>query len=310
MALKTSDVRMRDPFIIEPEQGRFVLFGTTDENIWGGPGTGFDCFTSSDLENWEGPIAAFRPPVGFWADTQFWAPEVHAYGGRYFMFATFTSSVGAPKFRGVAVLVSDLATGPYLPWSDGPVTPSSIPALDGTLFVDDAGLPWLIFSHGAEGEVGGAPGTADSSMYALRLSEDLKTSVGELQLLFKASSAPWAKPLWFPPGVEPPEQLNLAKDPMFTDGAYIVRGDKGRLLMMWSSFGDEGYAIGVAHSDNGILGPWLQNELPLWARNGGHGMILRSSSGVDSLVFHWPNETPNERVKIVPVIIGEDISLA
>jgi hypothetical protein len=49
-----------------------VLFGTTDPNLWGGPATGFDCYMSDDLIPWEGPIPAFRPPAGFWADTQFW----------------------------------------------------------------------------------------------------------------------------------------------------------------------------------------------------------------------------------------------
>jgi hypothetical protein len=305
--MKTSELRMRDPYIIEPTPGQFVLFGTTDENLWGGPGTGFDCYTSSDLENWEGPIEAFRPPVGFWGDTQFWAPEVHEYRGRFYMFATFASSTGSPKFRGVASLVSDSVTGPFLPWSEGALTPADIPCLDGTLFVDEDSVPWLVFSHGAEGIPGGAPGNADSSMYAMRLSEDLKAPAGEVHTLFKASSAPWSKPLWFPPGVEPPEQLNLAKDPMFTDGPYFVSAPGGALLMMWSSFGEEGYAIGVAVSESGsVLGPWVQNPEPLWARNGGHGMILRTSDARDLLVFHWPNDTPNERVKITPVVIEAD----
>ncbi len=43
------EIRVRDPFILESVPGRFVLFGTTDENLWGGPATGFDCYTSDDL---------------------------------------------------------------------------------------------------------------------------------------------------------------------------------------------------------------------------------------------------------------------
>ncbi len=307
MALTTADLRMRDPFLLEATPGNYVLFGTTDENLWGGPATGFDCFTSPDLEAWEGPIAAFRPPAGFWGDTQFWAPEVHPYRERFYLIATFASSVGTPRFRGVAILVSDQPTGPFVPWSDGPVTPSAMPCLDGTLFVDADETPWLVFSRGAEGEVGGAPGVADSEMLAIRLAPDLASAVGDAVVLFRASSATWAKPLWFPEGVEPPEQLNLAKDPLFTDGPCLVRAADGGLLMTWSSFGDEGYAIGVASSASGnVLGPWLQHDEPLWARNGGHGMILRTSDGRDLLVFHWPNETPDERVKIVPVEIGTD----
>ena len=67
--MRLSDIRIRDPFILESSPGTFVLFGTTDENVWGGPATGFDCYTSSDLDRWEGPIAAFRPPEDFWSDT-------------------------------------------------------------------------------------------------------------------------------------------------------------------------------------------------------------------------------------------------
>jgi hypothetical protein len=69
--------------------------------------------------------------------------------------------------------------------------------------------------------------------------------------------------------------------------------------MLWSSFGDEGYAMGIALSESGsIAGPWRQHDQPLWARNGGHGMVLIRSDGTSLLVFHWPDETPHERVKI------------
>lgn len=305
MSKSLSEIRMRDPFVLSLATGGFVLFGTTDENLWHGPATGFDCYTSDDLSSWEGPTAAFRPPAGFWADTQFWAPEVHAYGDRYFMFATFASSDRSAGPRGVQVLVSVDPTGPFTPWSDGPVTPRDVPCLDGTLFVDDDGAPWLVYSRGAEGVPGGAPGIRDGEMYARRLSEDLASAPGAPILLFTASSAPWSKPLWFPEGVEPPEQLNLAKDPLFTDGPFLVRPDDGGLLMLWSSFGEEGYAMGVATSSSGLVtGPWVQQTEPLWARNGGHGMILTDPHGVTRLVFHWPNETPEERVRMVAVQVS------
>lgn len=295
---------MRDPFILEAAPDNFVLFGTTDTKLWGGPATGFDCYTSSDLQQWAGPIAAFRPPVDFWSDTQFWAPEVHAYQGRFFMFATFASS--RSHIRGVAVLVSDAPTGPFAPWSDGPVTPGEVPCLDGTFFVDDDSQPWLVYSRGAEGALGGAPGLADGEMHAVRLSHDLRAALGSPELLFRASSASWSKPLWFPEGVEPPEELNLANDPLFTDGPFVVRSPTGRLLMLWSSFGDDGYALGVAVSESSsVLGPWAQKPEPVWPLNGGHGMIFG-----DKLAFHYPNDTPNERVKLVSVeITADDIRL-
>ncbi|MDF1605867.1 glycoside hydrolase family 43 protein [Nocardioides sp. YIM 152315] len=304
MSRRLGDIRMRDPYILDVPSGGYVLFGTTDKNVWAGPATGFDCYTSDDLETWDGPFSAFRPPQGFWADTQFWAPEVHAFDGRFVMLATFASSNLADGPRGVQVLVADEPTGPFEPWSDGPITPRDVPCLDGTLFVDQDGAPWLVYSRGAEGVPGGAPGPADGEMYAVRLSADLKAAAADPVLLFTASAAPWSKPLTFPDGVEPPAQLNLAKDPLFTDGPYFVRSEGGTLHLLWSSFGEEGYAMGVATSATGLVtGPWAQRQEPLWARNGGHGMIFTDLSGVHRLVFHWPNETPDERVKLAAVEI-------
>lgn len=301
--LRLGEIRMRDPFILETVPGEFVLFGTSDQNVWGGPATGFDCYTSNDLDHWDGPIPAFRPPPGFWADTQYWAPEVHALEGRFFMFATFADSTRA-RSRGVAVLVSDQPAGPYQPWSDGPVTPANEPCLDGTLHIDDDSTRWLVYSRGTEG-TSDSPGIADGEMYALRLSDDLRTGVGEPILLFAASSAGWTRPLRFPQGVEPPKDLHLAKDPLFTDGPFLLRSNEETLLMLWSSHGEAGYAMGIAESESGtIAGPWIQHDSPLWSSNGGHGMVLRASTGRDYLAFHWPNNTPDERVQLTEVHIS------
>lgn len=303
--LSLRDIRIRDPYILEPEPGSFLLYGTTDANVWGGPATGFDYYTSTDLDQWSGPFPAFRPPAGFWADSQFWAPEVHRYRDRWFLIATFAAT--RTRVRGVAILVSDAPHGPFVPWSDGPATPPELPCLDGTLYVDEEQDPWLVYSRGAEGGPDGRPCVADGEMFALRLSDDLRSPVGEPALLFTASSAPWSKPLRFPDGVEPPAGLNLAKDPLFTDGPFLVRTGNGTLSMLWSSFGDSGYAIGVARSDSGsVLGPWVQQRDPLWPLNGGHGMVFTRASGDARLVFHWPNDSPDERVKLVRVHVGAD----
>lgn len=298
-------VRIRDPFILEYEPGMFALYGTTDENLWGGPATGFNVSLSSNLVDWSDPVACFRPPNGFWSDTQFWAPEVHHYDDRYFMFATFGSSNMQQRRRGTAVLVADSPLGPFLPWSDGPVTPIDQPCLDGTLWIDDDAVPWIVYSRGAEGWYG-RTGVADGEMCARRLAPDLRSAVGDPILLFHSSDAPWSRPLWFPPGAEPPEDLGLAENPMFTDGAFLMRSPGGVLHLMWSAYGEEGYAIGVASSASGsILGPWVQSETPLWARNGGHGMVLRTSAGPSYLAFHTPNDTPNERLALLEVVIDD-----
>ncbi|MCM0621433.1 glycoside hydrolase family 43 protein [Nocardioides bruguierae] len=296
--VRLADVRLRDPFLLQAEPGRYVLLGTSDEHVWGGPATGFDCWTSADLESWHGPVPAFRPPEGFWSSEQFWAPEVHPWAGRFAMVATFLDD--ATRVRGVAVLMADQATGPYVPWSDGPVTPRGLPCLDGTLHVDDDGSPWLVWSRGAEA-TDDLPALADGEMWAQRLTADLRSATGEPVLLFRASTAAWSRPLRLPPGVEH-SALRLAEDPLFTDGPFLFRRpDDGALHLLWSSFGERGYAMGVAVSSGGVLGPWEQADEPLWPHDGGHGMLLVRPDAPDLLVLHAPNDSPLERPLLAPV---------
>jgi hypothetical protein len=47
-------------------------------------------YTSKDLATWEGPRIAFVAPESSWADPRVgaWAPEVHEYQGKYWLFTT------------------------------------------------------------------------------------------------------------------------------------------------------------------------------------------------------------------------------
>lgn len=273
-----SEIYIRDPFVLPVEEERqYYLFGTTDRTCWGdAPGVGFDCYQSSDLKNWEGPIPAFRKPEGFWADKQFWAPEVHAYRDRYFMLATFKRDAAC---RGTQILVSDRPEGIYRIHSDGPVTPRDWECLDGTLFVDDSGKPWMVFCHEWLQIV-------DGSIAAMPLKEDLSASAGEPVELFHASEAPWTmhttRPEW-------PDRKNFV-----TDGPFLHRMTDGGLTMLWSSFAGDGekrrYAMGQAWSESGgILGPWIQEPRPLIDDDAGHGMVFRAFDGRLMSAVHAPN---------------------
>ncbi|MFS0867799.1 glycoside hydrolase family 43 protein [Microbacterium sp. 179-B 1A2 NHS] len=279
---RLDDIQIRDPFVLVDERdGRSWLFGSTDENIWDGPATGFDTWWSEDLVEWHGPIAAFRPAEDFWSHTQYWAPEVHPYRGAFYLFATFTAD---GVTRGTQVLRADEPSGPYTPWSDGPLTPREWECLDGTLHVED-GIPYLVFCHEWK-DVG------DGEIHAVRLSDDLRTAVGRPFLLFRASSAPWSQPI-------PRPEFDRV---YVTDGPFLHRTADGRLLMLWSSGGASGYAMGVATSQSGsVHGPWVQTDEPLWSADGGHGMVFRDRSGGLQLTLHSPNDTPNERARLFPL---------
>ena len=279
--MKTTDIHIRDPFVLPvTHSGLYYLFGTTDEDC-AGKGTGFDCYRSRNLTDWEGPIPAFRPPPGFWSDIQYWAPEVHFFKGRYYMFATFKAT---QRYRGTQILVADLPEGPYQPWSDQPVTPQDWECLDGTLHIDQEGFPWIVFCHEWVQIHNGA-------MYALRLSEDLKQAVGRPVFLFNASEAPWGRAsTWSDPAT--PRLFPV----YVTDGPFLYRTANGSLLMLWSSDGPKGYAMGIARSSTGrVEGPWVHDPEALWLEDGGHGMIFRSFEGRLFMTLHQPNTPSKER---------------
>lgn len=279
--MKFADIQMRDPFIVPvAEEQRYFLYGTTDTNCWDGPGTGFDVYSSTDLEHWDGPFPAFRPPQGFWAIKQFWAPEVHRFQGRYFMFASFKRD---GVCRGTQILVAESPLGPFRLHSDGPVTPRDWECLDGTLYVAPDGTPWIVFCHEWVQ-------VQDGEMCALRLSPELDRAIGEPQLLFTASSAPWV------------ESYERDGKTFVTDGPFLHATAGGNLLMLWSSYGVDGYAIGIARSTTGtILGPWEQETTPLYGKDGGHGMVFRAFTSELFLTIHHPNNTPHERPILLPL---------
>ena len=277
--LKAHEIQIRDPFVLPvAEEHRYYLFGTTDQNCWGPPATGFDCYVSSNLSDWEGPRPAFRPAAGFWADHNFWAPEVHRFQGRYFMFASFKAD---GRCRGTQILASDVPAGPYRALSSAPVTPPEWECLDGTLFVDDAGLPWIVFAHEWVQ-------VHDGEICALQLAPDFTRTTGKPHFLFRASEAPWVP--------------RNPKGDYITDGPFLHRTSGGELLMLWSSTGPRGYAMGLARSiAGGILCPWRQDPVPLYAEDGGHGMLFRTLAGQLMLTLHTPNRTPDERPIFVPI---------
>ncbi len=280
-----ADIHLRDPFILPvAEEGKYYLYGTG----WTPPdGPGFAVYTSTDLVNWEGPAAAFKPPEGF-ASHDYWAPEVHRHDGRYYMFATFRPKVEG-SVRQTRVLVADRPEGPFRFHSDGPATPADWFCLDGTLYWDEAGKPWMVYCHEWVQ-------TVDGEIRAQRLTEDLKQYTGEPLLLFHASEAPWCGTARFG-----------QSDGYITDGPFLHRLPSGHLLMLWSSFGEGGYKQAVAHSQSGtIQGPWVQEPEPIFERDGGHGMLFRAFDGTLLLTLHQPNRNPDERPRLFRVVMDGD----
>jgi len=273
--MRLCDIHIRDPFIL-PDGGVYYLYGSRGQESWGNC-TGLDVYVSTDLETWSDPTEVFTPPVGFWSDRNFWAPEVHIYKEKYYMFASFISDT---RQRGTQILVADSPMGPFVPHSDGPVTPKDWRCLDGTLYCSEDGTPYMVFCHEWTQ-------IKDGTMCAVELAADLKTAVGDPFVLFHASEPSWAL---------------KDKTDFVTDGPFLYRMQSGRLMMIWSSFGKEGYLEAMAYSDdNQITGTWHHSDALLFSADGGHGMIFRTYDGRLMFVCHMPNSSPNERPHLTEI---------
>ena len=277
-------VRVRDPYVLAYE-GVYYMYGT------GLAQNGYGCVYSADLQNWSDPVKVCEPPAGFDGCGDWWAPECHYYNGGFYLFATYRSAASGK--RGVAIFRADDPLGPFEIITDGHATPKDRDAIDGTLYVDEDGQPWMVYV----GEwTSNDDGVGD--MMAAKLNADLTAFVSEPVLLFRGDAPRWARG-------------------RITDGPFLYKTKSGRLLMLWSNSDKGGYCVGLAYSDNGrVDGRWRQLPQELYkatkrTADGGHGMLFTAPDGALTLSIHSPNDStedaPTTAVFIPVADIGETL---
>ncbi len=269
--MKLEQIHLRDPFIM-PYVGKYYLYGTRGFECWD-KGMGFDVYESEDLKEWSNPVPVFEPDENFKYKYHFWAPEVHFYRGKFYMFASFKNP---DCHRRTIILKSDSPKGPFSPHCEN-LTPEDWDCLDGTLYVEN-GVPYAVFCHEWTQ-------IHDGEMVSVKLKGDLSGTDGDYKILFRAS-----QPFWAAEG----------STDFVTDGPFLLRMESGKLLMLWSSLVGNNYVQAVSESDNGVEGPWTHLE-PLFAKDGGHGMIFEDYGGSKYLVLHSPNQTGKEHPRLFPV---------
>ena len=282
--MRLTEINIRDPFVFR-EEYVYYLYGTRAKRFGRRVG-GFDVYTSVDLQNWDGPFECFSSEKNGLNRDVNWAPEVHKYRDAYYMFATFTKENG---LRGVYVLTAENPMGSFQRYSSRAVTPDLWECLDGTLYLNREGEPCLVFCH-EHTQI------KDGTVCYLKLSEDLKTAVSEPVVLFSASSPDWVK-------------HKMRGRHYITDGPFLYRTSNGRLLMIWSTFIKEKYAIGVARSDNDDIDGQFVHLPPLVTNDGGHGMIFKADNRL-LLAYHTPNKTDFERPMFRELLdTGDDLKI-
>lgn len=268
--LKREEIRIRDPFILtDTENQCYYMYGTTalEPHCLKAKNT-FSVYRSKDLEHFEEPKIIFDgSKVNFWADRDFWAPEVYRHNGKYYLFGSCKAD---GKCRATHIFVCDTPDGEFVPLTEKPITPEGWECLDGTFWVED-GIPYIIFSHEWKQVI-------DGEIWAMPLSEDLKHTIGDPFMLFRASENPNVSP--------------SASGAYITDGPFMYT-ENGRLCMVWSSLYQGRYLVLGAESDS-LKGKWIHSG-SRFDFDGGHAMLFQRLDGVRMISLHAPNKADFER---------------
>ena len=264
------ELSMSDPFIYpDPETKTYWLTST-----------GGALYKSTDLEMWTGPYNVIDLSVTWMQGNFVAAAEIHKFGDKFYYAGTWNSHriciEQVPRRYNVPLnqtqlLVSDKVDGPYLPLvkdSTFCLGPTTWDIIDGTLYEENDTV-YMVFVHEWTQLI-------DGTMAYMPLSKDLTHRIAEPTTIFRASEAAWSK------------EMNSIGEATFgmkmpgwvTDGPQMFRTETGRLGMLWSSWGENRYAQGIAWSESGsIKGPWIQEEKAFKGDNSGHGMLFKTFDG-------------------------------
>ena len=275
--LSNKDINIRDPFVLY-ENGTYYMYGTR-ARFFGKKTGGFDVYTSTDLKNWSTPKECFNSKKHRLNHMVNWAPEVHKYNGKYYMFATFTRK--SNNLRGTFVLKADSPLGPFIPHSKGVVTPEEWECLDGTLYINPDKKPYIVFCHEHTQII-------DGTICYAPLSDDLTELKGDAVTMFKASEPYWA------------DKSKFEKEHRITDGPFMYRTKNGTLLMLWSTYIKGKYAECLVRFNDGDLSMNFEHLPPLIDDDGGHGMLFKTEDKL-FLTYHSPNTSGFEHPCFIEV---------
>ena len=223
---------VRDPFILKVENtwymtGTLPPYGMTENQA--DRTKGVPLYKSSDLLQWEFVDYIVKTPdqsENRWYSERFWAPELFAHNGKYYVTVNCSALDGSN--HGFLFAVSDSIEGPYTI-----MNPNAPVALgnDAHLFADDDGQIYL-FASGIW--------MAKFDLENLRFLSSVKQIIAPIP-----DSDAW----------------NAERPNVGFEGPYVLK-HQGRYYCFYSTWA-RGYEIGVAVADD-INGIWTMCENPMY----------------------------------------------
>ena len=80
----TGIIQIGDPFVLRAKDGAYYMYATSHTIDM----MGYIVWKSTDLKKWDEVGVCYRPTEKSFGYCDFWAPEVHYYNGRYYLFGS------------------------------------------------------------------------------------------------------------------------------------------------------------------------------------------------------------------------------
>ena len=259
---------LADPTIFLDDDGTYYLYGTSSPD-------GILCYTSDDLEHWQGPVGATDGHAlikgDAWGTKGFWAPQVFKHNNKYYMAYTANEQI--------AIAESDSPLGPFRQEEIGHL-PATMKQIDPFVFFDNNGKAYLYHVRLIDG----------NRIYVAELNKDLKSVKEKTARECVSADAQTWEDTW-------------NAEWTVTEGPTVVRQDKTYYLFYsCNDYRNPDYAVGYATAKS-PLGPWTKYEgNPIISRqdigiNGtGHGDLFTDKDGQLQYVFH----THHSRSRVAP----------
>ena len=257
-----------DPWVWQEEDAYYLTF-TTGYNL-----TLYRTEVMSDLSNAKKQVV-WTPPATGPNSKNIWAPEIHRYDGKWYIY--YAADGGDNLNHRMYVVVNENEDPFSGSWTDqGQLDlPAGKWAIDGTLFEHNEQLYYLW--SGWEGDENGR-----QDIYICKMDDPL-TPVGD-RILLTLPEFDW-------------ETNDVS--PTVTEGPQILKhGDKIHLIYSAGACWTDGYALGMLSTsiDADLMNPesWTKSEEPVFAQNPagnafgpGHNSFFKSKdSSEDWIIYH------------------------
>ncbi len=157
-----------DPMIVEHE-GTFYLYSTGNKTL--------SVRTSKNLTTWSEPKQIFSLSQTSWGAEKCWAPEVHKYNGKFYLFFCGKTAGGDRGIFHGSVAVCDTPDGTFVPVTKEPLLNFNYSVIDLSFFADDDGRTYIFYSKDNSTNYIGSKRVSQS--YGVEVSNDFTRLIGE-----------------------------------------------------------------------------------------------------------------------------------